>query len=184
MDTATLAAFGSGAVGVLGTLFSALLTQRASDRTKRRELEHADQQRREESREQHRQAGWEIRRASYIAFNTAARQYLIAVNDHRHVLLRGEPVQASRDRLDEARATHQDCYAEAQLSVPDELLGDITTVNKVVNQLYGSIRAVDDGTPLTGDSLDRVQDRIDAAWPRLRLMRHRMRVDLGVAADD
>ncbi|MGP3977284.1 hypothetical protein ACTWQF_25400 [Streptomyces sp. 8N114] len=181
MNIGSYTALAVAVVGVLGTLLSGLLTQRASDRAKRYELEHADRQRMEDLAAERRQTGMEQRRTSYVALNKAARQYLTALTDHLHVLLRDEEREESRGQLDEARATHRDCYAEAQLVVPDPVLGMAGTVSKALNTTYGMIKRLDNGVPRPEDSLDAVQHRIDDLWGLLRHMRHEMRTSLGVA---
>lgn len=182
MDAGTYVALGVAVVGVVGTLLSALLTQRASDRTKRLELEHADRRRLEDLASQRDQVGVEQRRTAYVALNKAARQHLTALTDHLHVLLRDEDRQESRGQLDEARATHRDCYAEAQLIVPDPVLAVAGSVSKGLSTTYGMIKRLDNGTPRAGDSLEAVQVEIDALWTLLRHMRHQMRTNLGVTS--
>ncbi|MDI3384620.1 hypothetical protein QIS99_00040 [Streptomyces sp. B-S-A8] len=173
-------ALGVAVVGVLGTLLSALLTQRASDRSRRYELEQAERQRLEDLAAQRHETVKEQRRAAYVMLNKAARQYQTALTDHLHVLLRGEDRQDARAQLDEARSVHRDCYAEAQLIVPDPVLDLAGRVNKSLNATYGMIKRLDNGTPRPGDSLDAVQASADASWDLLRQVRHRMRSDLGV----
>lgn len=170
-------------VGVLGTLASSLLTQRAADTSRRREQA-------EERRDQERRAGLDARRDTYVALNTACRQYLAALTDQMHALINADgsgnadgPGDASR-RLTEARDAHRDCYAEAQLLVPDPVLDLAGAVNRSLSATYGMLMRLDHGDPRPGDSLDAARTDIELLWRQVRLMRQRMRGDLGVPSPE
>ncbi|MFF3978335.1 hypothetical protein [Streptomyces sp. NPDC001828] len=173
MDTAMASGLWIAAVGVVGTLLSSLLTQRAADGSRRRE-------RVEERREQERRAGLDARRDTYVALNTACRQYLAALTDQMHALLNADGSGASGRRLTEARDAHRDCYAEAQLRVPDPVLDLAGTVNHSLSTTYGMLMRLDRGDTRPGDSLDAVRADIEALWRQVRLLRQQMRADLGV----
>ncbi|MFE9068547.1 hypothetical protein [Streptomyces violaceusniger] len=157
---------------MLGTLLSALLTQRAAERSRRREQERA-----ERAQVQARDA--EERRTCYVALNTASRQYLAALTDHMHALLRAEDPRAVRQRLTESRDLHRDVYAEAQMRLPDPVFALAGEATHAFGSLYGRLRRLDDGVPR--DSLDAAQGEIDALWERLRELRRGMRADLGAS---
>ncbi|MEU2712826.1 hypothetical protein [Streptomyces sp. NPDC007205] len=158
-------------VGVVGTLLSALLTQRAAERSRQRERERT-----ERARMRAREA--EERRTCYVALNTASRQYLAALTDQVHALSRTEDPRAVRQRLTEARDLHRDVYAEAQMRLPDSVLVLAGEVTHALGTLYGRLRRLDDGVPRPGDSLDAAQEEIGALWERLRELRRGMRADL------
>lgn len=164
-------------VGVVGTLLSALLTQRAADRSRQREQERAErvQARRSEAREL---------RLCYVALNTSARQYLAALTDQLHALDRDEDLRSVRQRLTGARDQHRDVYAEAQMRVPEHALGIAGEVSHDLGTVYGMVRRLDDGTPRPGDSPVAAQESIDALWERLRELRRQMRADLGASRAD
>ncbi|MFD7500720.1 hypothetical protein [Streptomyces sp. NPDC059850] len=157
---------------MLGTLLSALLTQRAAERSRQREQERAE-------RAAARARDVEERRTCYVALNTASRQYLAALTDHMHALLRAEDPRAVRQRLTEARDLHRDVYAEAQMRLPDPVLALAGDATHALGGLYGRLRRLDDGVPHPDDSLDAAQGEIDALWERLRELRRGMRADLG-----
>jgi hypothetical protein len=163
-------------VGVFGTLLSALLTQRAADRSQRLEQERA-----ERARVRAREA--EERRAGYVALNTASRQYLAALTDQLHTLRRTEDAPTVRRRLTQARDVHRDVYAEAQMRLPDPVLDLAGEVTHALGTVYGRLRRLDDGAPRPGDSLDAAQAGIDALWERLRVLRRGMRRDLGAGGE-
>lgn len=161
-------------VGVAGTLLSALLTQRAAERSRRREQERAEQaQTRAREREE--------RRSCYVALNSATRQYLAALTDQLHALGGTGDPHAVRQRLTEARDLHRDVYAEAQMRLPDPVLALSGEVAHALGTLYGTLRRLDDGVPRPGDSLDAARREIDALWARLRQLRRGMRADPGAS---
>ncbi|MFJ1546095.1 hypothetical protein [Streptomyces sp. NPDC088246] len=161
-------------VGVVGTLLSALPTQRAADRSHRREQERAEelQERRGQAQEL---------RSCYVALNTSARQYLAALTDQLHALDRDEDLRSVRQRLTGARDQHRDVYAEAQMRVPERVLGLAGDLSHDLGAVYGMVRRLDDGVLRAGDSPATAQASIDTLWGRLREMRHEMRADLGAS---
>ncbi|KIX79807.1 hypothetical protein SF12_02250, partial [Streptomyces sp. MBRL 601] len=174
MDVGSVTAVSVAVVGVVGTLLSALLTQRAADRSRQRERERAElaRERRGELLEV---------RTCYVALNTTTRQYLAALTDQVHALRRdgSGPV---RQRLTDARDQHRDVYAEAQLRVPDPVLDLAGQLSRELGTVYGMVKRLDAGAPREGDSVTGAQERIDALWRLLREMRRRMRAELGVPA--
>lgn len=178
MDIAGAAApLAVAVVGVVGTLLSALLTQRAADRSRRRELEHAERVRARRRQTQ------ELR-SCYVALNTAARQYLAALTDQLHALGRDAESRVVRERLAEARDQYRDVYAQAQMRVPDRVLALAGDLSRELGVVYGMARRLDEGAPRAGDTPDAVRTGIDAQWARLRRMRREMRADLGASRAD
>lgn len=114
VDVGSVTAVSVAVVGVVGTLLSALLTQRAADRSRQRERERAElaRERRGELLEV---------RTCYVALDTATRPYLAALTDQVHALRRDGSGRV-RQRLSDARDQHRDVYAEAQPRVPDPVL--------------------------------------------------------------
>ncbi|MFG2881610.1 hypothetical protein ACGFYV_04680 [Streptomyces sp. NPDC048297] len=164
-------------VGVVGTLLSALLTQRAADRSRQREQERAEQVRARRGEAQ------ELR-SCYVALNTSARQYLAALTDHVHALGHEGDLRSVRQRLTEARDQHRDAYAEAQMRVPERVLELAGGLSRDLGAVYGMVRRLDDGVPRAGDSAAAVQRSIHALWGGLREMRGAMRADLGASRAD
>lgn len=142
MDVGSATALSAAVVGVVGTLLSALLTQRAADRSRQHERERAElaRERRGEAKEL---------RACYVALNTAARQYLAALTDQVHALGRDDTAPV-RQRLAEARDQHRDVYAEAQLRVPDRVLDLAGDLSRELGTVYGMVRRLDGGMPREG----------------------------------
>ncbi|MFF8731207.1 hypothetical protein ACF073_32680 [Streptomyces sp. NPDC015171] len=177
MDIGDVTAPVVAVVGVVGTLLSALLTQRAADRSRRRERERA-----EAVRERRRQA--QELRACYVALNTCARQYLAALTDQVHALGRGEELRTVRQRLTEARDQYRDVYAEAQIRMPERVLALAAGLSHDLGAVYGMVRRLDDGAPRAGDSPAAAWASIDELWGRLRRMRRELRTELGAFRAD
>ncbi|MET9037697.1 hypothetical protein [Streptomyces mirabilis] len=177
MDVGNATALLVAVVGVVGTLLSALLTQRAADRSRQREQERAEQLRERRSEAQ------ELR-SCYVVFNTSARQYLAALTDHLHALGRDEDLRSVRQRLTEARDQHRDAYAEAQMRLPERVLELAGDLSHDLGAVYGMVRRLDDGVPRAGDSPAAMQESIDVLWGGLREMRREMRADLGASRVD
>ncbi|MET8179775.1 hypothetical protein [Streptomyces sp. NPDC005336] len=177
MDVGGVAAPVVAVVGVVGTLLSALLTQRAADRGRRREQERA-----EEALERSRHA--QELRSCYVALNTAARQYLAALTDQLHALGRDEDLRAVRQRSTEARDQYREVYAEAQLQVPERVLELAGQLSHDLGAVYGMVRRLDDGVSQAEDSPSAVREGIELLWARLRRMRAEMRAELGVSRVD
>ncbi|CAL9292683.1 hypothetical protein [Streptomyces sp. SudanB182_2057] len=164
-------------VGVVGTLLSALLTQRAADRGRRRELDLVERVR---ERRRHAQ---ELRACS-VALNASARQYLAALTDQVHALGRDEELRTVRQRLTQARDQYRDVYAEAQMRLPERVLDLVADLSHDLGAVYGMVRRLDDGIPRAGDSPEAVRASIDDLWGRLRRTRREIRTELGAYGAD
>jgi hypothetical protein len=178
-------------VGVIGTLGGVLLTQNRADRTKRMELaqaaaqrleerQHADLQRETERAEVREQEAAAARRACFISLNTAARQYLTALTNYMHALLRGGAVEASGDQLEARRLAYRDSYAAAQMIVPLEVLHAASTVNRKLDTAYGMLKRIETQTDERVELLQAMQDDLSEIWVCLRELRRQMRLDLGI----
>ncbi|UQI45766.1 hypothetical protein M1P56_16090 [Streptomyces sp. HU2014] len=177
MDIDVTTALLVAVVGVLGTLLSALLVQRAADRSRQRERERVEELwgRRSEAQEL---------RSCYVELNAAARHYLAALTDQLYALGRDADLPYVRQRLTEARDQHREVYAEAQMRMPERVLDHAGTLGRGLGAVYGMVRRLDDGVPRPGDAPAAVQEGIDALWERLRELRREMRADLGATRAD
>ncbi|MFD7262135.1 hypothetical protein [Streptomyces sp. NPDC059874] len=159
--------------GVAGTLGGAILTQRGSERVKRREIELV---RGHEEIREHRV----LRRTCYVELNRDARQFTTALNRHLHVMRERTVEDADRVALDEARNAHRDRYSEAQMIAPDEVLTRASAANKALSQVYGQVKRLERGEPEPGETMESAARAQNQVWDFLRAMRHAMRQDLGV----
>ncbi|MEU9038039.1 hypothetical protein AB0D45_24485 [Streptomyces sp. NPDC048352] len=163
--------------GVAGTLGGALLTQRGSERAKRREIELVRAQ--DEIRESR-----ALRRGCYADLNRDARQFTTALNRHLHVMRERGVEDADRDALDDAKNAHRDRYSQAQMVAPDRVLVAASAVNRALNQVYGQVKRLERGAPATGETMETAASAQYEVWELLRTMRTAMRRDLGVSDDE
>ncbi|MCX5192963.1 hypothetical protein OOK31_03485 [Streptomyces sp. NBC_00249] len=159
--------------GVAGTLGGSLLTQRVSERARRRELDLVRDH--EETREIR-----ALRRTCYAELNRDARQFTTALNRHLHVMRERGVEDADREKLDEAKNAHRDRYSEAQMIAPESVLERASAVNRALNAVYAQVKRLERGAPEPGEDMEGAARAQFEVWEPLRVMRHAMRDDLGV----
>ncbi|MFI1338532.1 hypothetical protein ACH4U7_52530 [Streptomyces sp. NPDC020845] len=163
--------------GVAGTLGGSFLTQRASERAKRREIELLRDQ--EEVRE-----NLLLRRTCYVELNRDARQFITALNRHLHIMRERSVEEVDSEALDEAKGAHRDRYSEAQMIAPDEVLARASEVNQALNKVYGQVKRLERQEPEPGETVATAVQAQAEIWDMLRAMRTAMRRDLGVTAQE
>ncbi|MEW2611194.1 hypothetical protein AB0937_13475 [Streptomyces sp. NPDC047880] len=163
--------------GVAGTLGGSLLTQRAAERARRRELELVRDH--EDVREY-----LLLRRTCYAELNRDARQFTTALNRHLHLLREGGVEEADKHALEEAKRAHRDRYSAAQMIAPDDVLARASTVNQALNKVYGQVKRMERGEPEPGETMADAFHAQAEIWDMLRAMRTMMRRDLGVSAPE
>ncbi|MET9729094.1 hypothetical protein ABZZ79_00075 [Streptomyces sp. NPDC006458] len=169
--TAAVTAMITAVVGVLGTLFAPVLSQRLTARQRAEDTERAERERRSAER-----------RAAYTAMNRSARQFHTLLKDALHRLRDGAYAEQDRDRLEEARREYRDRYAEAQMIVPERILEASRSVNDVLAEADAVVKRLDRGLAREGENPERQLLVLkEEAEPRLSAMRGLMREDLGVA---
>jgi hypothetical protein len=168
--TAAVTAMITAVVGVLGTLFAPVVSQRISAR-----------QRTEETRAAEERRWFEERRTAYTAMNRASRQFHTLLKDSLHRIRDGVYGDAERDQLEETRRDYRDRYAEAQMIVPERILEASRSVNEVLAGVDALVKRLDRGRAREGESAERALLDLKEAEPRLSVMRRLMREDLGVS---
>ncbi len=167
--TAAVTAMITAVVGVLGTLFAPVLSQRLTAR-----------QRADEAQLDERSRRFEERRDAYTAMNRASRQFHTLLKDALHRLRDGVYTELERDQLEEARRDYRDRYAEAQMVVPERILDASRAVNQVLADVDAAVKRLDRGLARDGESAEGSLLQLKDAEPRLAAMRQLMRADLGV----
>ncbi|MFJ7497395.1 hypothetical protein ACIQZB_41030 [Streptomyces sp. NPDC097727] len=161
--------------GVAGTLGGSLLTQRASERAKRREIGLVRDH--EEVRE-----NLLLRRTCYVELNRDARQFTTALNRFLHVMQERRVEETDRAELDEAKRAHRDTYSQAQMIVPDHVLASASEVNKALSRIYGQVKRLEREEPEPGETMAAAFRAQAEVWDVLRVLRTVLRRDLGVAS--
>ncbi|MFJ5547925.1 hypothetical protein [Streptomyces sp. NPDC093225] len=193
-------------IGVCGTLCATWIGQRSAERAMAAERSTAERLRRLDESARAAERMSDLRRASYIALNQAARRYFGVLNDALHALPpdRGAPdgsapapdgpepdgpepdgrateLDGRATELDEVRAEYRACYAQAQMVVPDPVLAVASAVNRELNQAYGIVKRLQNRARREADGPQRIRAHLDAARDGLHELRREMRSDLGVA---
>ncbi|MFB7189042.1 hypothetical protein ACFCZT_27835 [Streptomyces sp. NPDC056230] len=161
--------------GMAGTLAGSFLSQRASERAKRREIELVRDH--EEVRE-----SLLLRRTCYVELNRDARQFTTALSQFLHVMQERRVEESDRTDLDEAKRAHRDTYSQAQMIVPDDVLVSASEVNKALNRVYGQVKRLEREEPEPGETMAAAFRAQAEVWDLLRALRTVMRRDLGVAS--
>lgn len=166
-------------VGVAGTLFAALLTQRSYMRSKKLEL--SDQQKQREAEQL--RVNLKERRDVYIGLNAAARGYRRAMKNYLF-----EYTDQTKADLDRAWQEFNHCYAEEQLIAHAEVLKVAHSASTELAEAFGRIKKFDAQRQrgvLAGsgdqDEHEALIAMLDGSVAEvLRLLRRVMREDLGV----
>ncbi len=165
-------------VGVAGTMGSPWLSQWAR-RAELRDQADREARVREEDRIER---AFERKRALYANLNRAARVYRSTARDVALNCLRGEDVaQDTLDAMDYARADFRLLQSEAQMVLPLEALPVTDETGRCLALGYEQVRllAQKGGAPKdAGLVMAYLNGPLSAA---IRLLRHIMRADLGVA---
>ncbi|MGW0854436.1 hypothetical protein [Streptomyces sp. NPDC002690] len=170
------------AVGVLGTLLAPVTTAWVSARTRR--LEFEIQQRTDRANRQVEDARQDLerRRATYVALNSSARRYRLELMDELHAVRMGESGVPGRSSTENTRASFQNTYAEAQMLVPDSVLGPCRAVRIALadaQKLLDALRAV---TTYETDDWEEAHAFLLRLWDVIGEMSVAMRRDLGIAS--
>ncbi|MFC9269063.1 hypothetical protein ACFTXJ_14985 [Streptomyces zhihengii] len=179
--TAWLAIVTAGIGGVV-SLASMLLAQRGTERYQAREHE-----RQERHREEDRVRAWddqllEARRAAYTKLNAATRAARDALAACMHDLRDTGSVDGARlTEMEERWGEYVLAHAESHMIVSDSVLNLVGHVNGSLRVIYGLVKRLNAGSTRPGDSLDRIQQRLDELWGQLSVLRDEMRRDLGIA---
>ncbi|MEV0743100.1 hypothetical protein AB0I51_45915 [Streptomyces sp. NPDC050549] len=167
--TAAVTAMITAVVGVLGTLFAPVLSQRLTAR-----------QRAEDAQVAERRRLFEERRDAYTAMNRSSRQFHELLKDALHRIRDGVYTELERDQLEEARREYRDRYAEAQMVVPERVLDASRAVNEVLADIDAAVKRLDRGLAQDSESAEQTLLDLKEVVPRLSAMRQLMRADLGV----
>jgi hypothetical protein len=156
-------------IAVLGTVVASIYSQRSALQS--RKLEHELTERKAEL---------EQRRACYVALNIAIRRYRMAIADLLHAIQNGEVSDATRAELDESRRLYIERHAEAQMTVPDNVLDAAGAVRGHLSSWFAMASRLEGGMAGDGDSLAAAFEYGERFWDRIGHMRSLMRSDLGI----
>lgn len=170
------------AVGVCGTLASAIITQLFSQRSRHQELESAERRRIAEQETTEKQRKIDQLRSCYIQLNANDRNYRDAMLAYAYALKAGSPSEAEAAEVATARRAQRDARAEAQMIVSEEVLGTEGRVNARLTRSHRSLQQIqhESDAAVRETLLEEVIKLLDGIIPLLSSARVTMRMDLGV----
>lgn len=178
MDVTTLAVTMIGVIGTLGgTLGGAVLSQRA----RRVELAEQHHQAALERDEQRADRALQSKREQYAQLNAAARAYRLAAGDAVRAAERGETVDARL--LDAARDAWAEMYAQAQMTLPKELLSISSELNQSLGLGYRAVKELPNSTDQAAACQRAKEWFTRELSDGVYLLRVALRHDLGIETD-
>ncbi|MBB6345526.1 hypothetical protein FHU36_002035 [Nonomuraea muscovyensis] len=168
-------------VGILGTLASALLTQRNATRLKMLEIQSAERQRVANYEIAAEQEAEKLRRSCFVAVNYALRNYYSTLQNHRRTLASRSPREGELARLEEIREASRAALAEAQMVAPEDILSIARDSASLLFDAYQTLACVDRDIKKDAHSrLEKADQILNAASLSLSTLRASMRKNLGV----
>ncbi len=156
-------------VGVMGTLTSPIIAQRLAMQAKREESE------REREREIYKD-----KRASYINFIAASRQYRIVINEYLYAVNEKRVGDTEESDLRKARRTYNAAYAAAQLMASTPVLEIMYKANRQLARAFGYTKSFESGNPQQNMGFQEIEQFIRQAWNYWSEMSKAMRRELGI----
>ncbi|GAA0244872.1 hypothetical protein [Cryptosporangium japonicum] len=175
---AGVAAFGGAVLAFAGTIAGQMLTQRGATRARETEFREQEASRQAQAAAERDASNFELRRACYVEFTTATRQYISSMN-HSIRMLRDQGYDTPEFSLDEAKRIYTDRFSELQLTAPSNLHHMSEQLNRsLARQYYEVKKLAADESPAAGvRAALKAKDRLWVEYEDLLL---ELRRDLGV----
>lgn len=171
------------AIGVAGTLLAPVTTTWVGSRARLQEFELQQRGEQAQRRFEEAQQNVERRRETYVALNSSVRRYRILMMEDVHALRSGDPLDAD-GAVEAARLEFQDVYAQAQMLIPDSVLGPCHEVRVALAAARKGIAALHEAAELDQEEWQGVHADVMQVWDLIRVMQEAMRHDLGITASD
>lgn len=179
----------AAALAVLGTLFSPVLAQRVTARTKLQEFELSQRQRQEEREVEQKRLAFEERRTAYTELNAQMRSMHRALLNYMHLIRAENQSEADVTKLDEARQKYLERYFDVQMLISDSVLNAAGRANDGLSRAYGMARRLGSDAPRATSENGQGEETIDSTFSYLEEVRQRiadtrniMRTELGLTA--
>ena len=137
----------AAAIAVLGTLLSSVLTQRISARSRLKENELAQLERKNEHELEKQQRDFIERRVTYTKLNTGMRKFRRELNNYLVLIRAGAVTDDAMTVLENAHRSYAENYADAQMIVPDKVFAIARKANRELLDVYGIARQLDSFAP-------------------------------------
>ncbi|MGE7389442.1 hypothetical protein ACQKM2_28620 [Streptomyces sp. NPDC004126] len=170
-------------IGMAGTLFAPLLTQRLVGRVQSEQFERQERIAEGQRRHERAVAELDVRRACYVAAMAGYRRYRIELMNFLWLVHRADtaPEATARGRagLEDARQAVHLAFAEAQLVGSEAVVAELdSTTERLAGAFYRILR-LQEGDPEPDGSFEAVKADLLGLGERWREMRAVMRADLG-----
>ncbi|MEU9716093.1 hypothetical protein [Streptomyces sp. NPDC047976] len=170
-------------IGMAGTLFAPLLTQRLVGRVQSEQFERQERIAEGQWRREQQAAELDVRRACYVAAMAGYRRYRIELMNFLWLVHRAdatpEGMTEGRAGLEDARQAMHLAFAEAQLVGSEAVVAELeATAERLAGAFYRILRLWE-GDPEPDGSFEAVKADLLGLGDRWRGMRAVMRADLG-----
>jgi hypothetical protein len=176
-------------LAVLGTLFSPILAQRVTARTKLQEFDLAQRQREEDREVEQRRLAHVERRTAYTQLNAQMRAMHRALLNYLHLVRSNSLIDADTSKLDDTRHAYLERYFDVQMLVSDEVLRAAGYANDGLGRAYGMAKrlASANGSNIVvppsvgGETIESTFSYLEEVRQRIAEARNIMRSELGLA---
>ncbi|MFD0355469.1 hypothetical protein ACFVHW_17290 [Streptomyces sp. NPDC127110] len=179
-------------IGMTGTLFAPLLTQRLVGRFQSEQFERQERMAEGQWQREQQAAELDVRRACYVAAMAGYRRYRIELMSF---LWRAHKAQAEgaagggageraagRADLEAARQAMHVAFAEAQLVGSDSVVAELDATAERLAQAFYRVLRLDEGDPVPDGDFEAIKADLLGLGERWKEMRAAMRADLGTDA--
>ncbi|AZM89218.1 MULTISPECIES: hypothetical protein [Streptomyces] len=186
-------------IGMTGTLFAPLLTQRLVGRVQSEQFERQERMAEGQWQREQRAAELDVRRACYVAAMAGYRRYRIELMNFLWLAHKAgaagdgdgagngngdrDAVRAAgRADLEAARQAMHLAFAEAQLVGSEAVVAELDATAERLSQAFYRVLRLDEGDPVPDGGFEAVKADLLGLGERWKEMRAVMRADLGTDA--
>jgi hypothetical protein len=167
------------ALGLLGTLAAAIISQLLSARARQADFEmQRSQQQGDYAHERH-VAELATKKSCYIAMMTSSRSYRVELMNYLDMVKQQTVRPAARDDLENVRRACLASLGEAQIEASLKVLSTIDPVNSELAKAYHAINFLEAGRPEPNGSFEEIHESLTELWDQWGHMSTAMRHDLG-----
>lgn len=168
------------ALGLLGTLAAAIISQLLSTRARRDDFELQRSQRQEDYARERKEAELATKRSCYVAMMTSSRGYRVELMSYLYMVQQQTVRSTARGDLENERRTCLASLGEVQIVATLKVLSTIDPVNSGLSKAYDAINHLEAGRPEPGESFEEVHQSLTELWDQWAHMSDAMRQDLGI----
>ncbi|MFF5704212.1 hypothetical protein ACFY7H_17155 [Streptomyces sp. NPDC012794] len=169
-------------IGMTGTLFAPLLTQRLVGRVQSEQFERQERMAESQWLREQRASELDVRRACYVAATTGYRRYRIELMNFLWLVHKAQVTADGRAALEDARQAMHVAFAEAQLVGSEAVVAELDATTERLSEAFYLILRLEEGDPAPDGSFQEVKANLLRLGERWKEMRALMRADLGTDA--